>query len=247
MLEIEFEFEITGVKSSGVGSPSEVAAATPTLEFLVVIVEGIRSMGPNSIGPEAGLAHLNLATICTSNSTGPIQAHLQFTIWSLLISTIPPPPFHLHAYICRVTKSSTPLTTSRRSRAFWSEFATRNKKMRNTHFSNSLEYNSLRFSRLGPFHLLESQDREIWCGKIENEMESIFLKSSHEIVYSIDSRDMTWRVVLFGVSLRQHTTNKRGETSLFFFNFLEYNSLRFSCLGPFHRSESRDRETWHEK
>lgn len=71
-IEFEFEFEITGVEGSGIGSPSEVAAATPTLEFLIVIVEGIGSVGPNSAGPEAGLAHLNLAAICTSYSTGPI-------------------------------------------------------------------------------------------------------------------------------------------------------------------------------
>lgn len=80
---------LTWIKASNHGSTFEVAASPFVFVLLIVIVEGIRSMIPDSVWGEASLALLNLAAICSPFAASPVQRDLQLAVWCLLISNAP--------------------------------------------------------------------------------------------------------------------------------------------------------------
>lgn len=86
---IDVSKALTRVKGSDHGSWIEIASGSLVLEPLVVTVEGIWSMIPNSVWVKTRLLHLNIPTICSSFPTSPIKCSLQLIIWNLLICYAP--------------------------------------------------------------------------------------------------------------------------------------------------------------
>lgn len=80
---------LTWIKASNHGSTIEVTASPFVFILLIVIVECIRSMIPDSVRVVATLSLLNLAAICTPFATSPVQRDLQLAVWRLLIRDAP--------------------------------------------------------------------------------------------------------------------------------------------------------------